>query len=205
MAEVPRTRASLLVRIRDPHDERAWGEFVEIYEPVLYRLARRRGFQDADARELTQEVFIAVASAIDRWSVDPARGRFRTWLFRVARNLSINLLAARRRRTQGSGRTDVQLLLDQRPAPRGEDTVLFEREYKCELFGRAASRVRGEFRDATWQAFWRTSVEGGGAAEVATALGISVGAVYIARSRVMARLRSEVQRLEGEQGDDHGG
>ncbi len=204
MAEVPRTRASLLVRIRDPHDEGAWAEFVEIYEPVLYRLARQRGFQDADARELTQEVFIAVASAIDRWKADPARARFRTWLFRVARNVSINLLA-RRRRPQGTGRTDVQRLLDQQPAPCGEDSALFEQEYKRELFGRAATRVRGRFRDATWQAFWRTSVEGSDAGDVADALGISVGAVYIARSRVMARLRDEVQRLQGEQGGDHGG
>jgi RNA polymerase sigma factor (sigma-70 family) len=154
---------------------------------------------------LAQEVFIAVASAIDRWSIDPARGRFRTWLFRVARNLSINLLASRRRRPQGVGGSDVQRLLDERPSPPAEDSALFEQEYKCELFGRAAARVRGQFRDATWQAFWRTSVAGDGAGEVAKALGISVGAVYIARNRVMARLRTEVQRLEGEQGDDHGG
>jgi RNA polymerase sigma factor (sigma-70 family) len=201
MAEIPNTRASLLVRIRDPHDQRAWAEFVEIYEPVLYRLARQRGFQDADARELTQEVFVAVASSIDRWTVDPARGKFRTWLFRIARNFSINYLATRRRHLQGSGSTDVQSLLDQQPAPRGPESALFEHEFKRELFARAAATVRGQFREASWQAFWRTSVEGEEAACAARALGISVGAVYIARSRVMARLRQEVEQM---QGDDHG-
>ena len=205
MAEIPGTRASLLVRIRDPHDEQAWGEFVEIYEPVLYRLARRRGFQDADARELTQEVFIAVASAIDRWRVDPARGRFRTWLFRIARNLGINLLASRRRHPLGTGGTDLHALLEQQPGACGEESALFEEEYKRELFGRAASRVRGQFREATWQAFWRTGVDGEEVGEVARSLGISVGAVYVARSRVMARLRREIEQLQGQQGDGDGG
>ena len=199
MAEIPRTRASLLVRIRDRHDQAAWAEFVEIYEPVLYRLARQRGFQDADARELTQEVFIAVASAIDRWEADPARGRFRTWLFRIARNFGINLLIHRRRHPPGTGDSDVQSLLDQQPGPNGEDSARFEQEYKRELFSRAATRVRGQFREATWHAFWRTSIEGEEVVQVAHALGISAGAVYIARSRVMARLREEIQRLEGEQ------
>ncbi len=199
MVEIPRTRASLLVRIRDPNDQAAWAEFVEIYDPVLYRLARQQGFQDADARELTQEVFIAVASAIGRWESDPQRAKFRTWLFRIARNLGINLLTSRRRREQGSGRTDVHSLLDEQPGPDGEASALFEREYKRELFGRAAGRVRGQFREATWQAFWRTSVAGEEADRVARALGISVGAVYIARSRVMDRLRREVQRLQGQQ------
>jgi RNA polymerase sigma-70 factor (ECF subfamily) len=130
--------------------------------------------------------------------VDPARGRFRTWLFRIARNLSINLLASRRH-AQGSGDTGVQALLEQQPGPNGDESALFEREYKRELFGRAAARVRGQFRESSWQAFWRTSVEGEGVVEAAQSLGLSVGAVYIARSRVMARLREEIQRLEGEQ------
>ena len=71
MDEIPNTRPSLLVRLRKPHDERAWAEFVEIYEPLVYQLARQRGLQDADARELAQEVFVAVTSAIERWRAGP--------------------------------------------------------------------------------------------------------------------------------------
>lgn len=199
MDEIPKTRPSLLVRLRDPHDERAWAEFLAIYEPVVYRLARRRGFQDADAREITQEVFAAVSGAIERFEPDPARGRFRTWLFRIARNLILNFLASRRRHPRGTGDTDFQALLEEQPAPGPEESALFEQEYKRELFGWAVERIRGEFRETTWQAFWHTSVEGREIGEAASQLGLSVGAVYIARSRVMARLRKRVEEIEGRQ------
>ena len=197
MEEIPKTRPSLLVRIRDPQDDRAWAEFVDLYEPVVYRLARQRGFQDADARELTQDVLVAVASAIERWEPDPARGKFRTWLFRIARNLSINLLASRRRHPQGTGGTDFQALLEEQEAPAGEESELFDQEYRRELFGRAVAPVRGQFREATWQAFWLTSVQGREIRDAAEELGMSVGAVYIARSRVMARLREKIEQLDG--------
>jgi len=197
MEEIPKTRPSLLVRIRNPQDDQAWAEFVGLYEPVLYHIARQRGFQDADARELTQDVLVAVASAVERFEPDPARGKFRSWLFRIARNLSINLLASRRRHAQGSGDTGFQALLEEQEAPPGEDSELFDREYRRELFGRAATRVRGQFREATWQAFWLSSVQGQAIGEVAGQLGMSVGAVYIARSRVMARLREKIEEIDG--------
>jgi len=197
MGEIPDTRPSLLVRIRNPQDERAWREFLDIYEPLVYRLARRKGFQDADARELSQEVFLAVASAIDRWDPDPSRGSFRSWLFRIARNLMVNLLVRQRRHPQGTGSTDIKHLLEEQAAPVGEDSALFDGEYQREAFRWAAGQVRGQFRGTTWKAFWLSSVEGREIKEVAETLGITVGAVYIARSRVMARLRQSVEGLEG--------
>jgi RNA polymerase sigma-70 factor (ECF subfamily) len=193
MDEIPDTRASLLARLRDPQDERAWREFWEIYEPLVYRLARRKGFQDADAAELTQEVFVAVASAIARWEPDPARGSFRGWLFRIARNLMINLLAKNRRHARGTGDSNIKNLLEEQPAANGEDSSLFDQEYRRQTFLWAAGQVRGEFQERTWQAFWLTGVEGTDVREVAEQLGMSVGAVYVARSRVMARLRETVQ------------
>lgn len=196
MDEIPKTRASLLVRLRDPQDERAWREFMEIYEPLVYRLARRRGFQDADAAELTQEVFLAVASAIERWDPDPARGTFRGWLFRIARNLMVNLLTNQQRHVRGAGGSEVKRLLDEQAAPAGEDSALFDWEYKRQAFRWAAEQVRSEFREKTWQAFWMTSVEGVEVSEAAELLGMSAGAVYIARSRAMARLKETVQRLD---------
>ena len=197
MDEMPKTRPSLLVRLRDPQDERAWTEFLEIYEPLVYRLARGKGFQHADAVELSQEVFLAVASAIDRWTPDPGRAKFRTWLFRIARNLMINLLAQKRRHAQASGDTDVKRLLEQQPAPAGEDSALFEVEYKRHTFRWAAEQVRDEFRDTTWKAFWLTSVDGEPVKQAARKLKLTPGAVYIARSRVMARLRQTIEQLEG--------
>jgi RNA polymerase sigma-70 factor (ECF subfamily) len=193
----PTTRPSLLFRLRDAQDELAWAEFVEIYSPLIQSLARRKGLQGADADDLEQEVFRAVAGAIDRWDPDPARGSFRAWLFRIARNLMVNFLAGRGRHPRGSGDPDVRRLLEEQPAPAPEETALFDDEYRRRLFGWAVEQVRGEFRDATWQAFWRTAVEGQPPKDVARGLGLSVGAVYVYRNRVMARLRKKVEQVEG--------
>ena len=200
MDDAPTTRLSLLVRLRSPRDERAWDEFAAIYGPLVERLARRRGLQAADAADLAQEVFQAVASAIDRWDPDPEKGSFRAWLFRIARNLTVNFLVKRRRHPPGAADSDVAQLLDAAPAP--EDASVFELEYRRQLFLWAAERVRGEFREVVWSAFWMTGVEGRPAAEAAEALGTTVGTVYFYKSRVMARLRHAVEHVEGGLRDD---
>src|SRR3954451_17525859 len=115
MDEPPATRRSLVVKLRDLANAEAWSEFMTLYEPLIYRLARRKGLQDVDARDLCQEVFRRVAQAIDRWDLDPARGSFRGWLSRIARNLLVNFLARRPYRLRGSGSTSVQDLLDAQP------------------------------------------------------------------------------------------
>jgi RNA polymerase sigma factor (sigma-70 family) len=198
MDETPATRPSLLVRLRDPQDERAWGEFLEIYAPLVRQLARRKGFQDADADDLAQEVFRAVAAAIDRWDPDPSKGSFRGWLFRIARNLMINALGGQRRHVRGTGDTDANTRLGEQPAPLDEDSAIFEAEYMRQIFGWAVERVRDEFREANWQAFWQTGVEGKEAGAVAAELGMSVGAVYKSKSRIMARLREVIRQVEGD-------
>src|SRR5438067_13267951 len=96
MAEIPRTRASLLVRLRDPRDEAAWTEFVNLYAPLIYGYLRKQGLQDADAVDLSQEVISAVAGAVGRLDYDPHRGTFRTWLFTVVRRKLSNWRRAQR-------------------------------------------------------------------------------------------------------------
>jgi RNA polymerase sigma factor (sigma-70 family) len=198
MTDSPATRQSLLVRLRDSKDGQAWAEFVAIYTPLIERLARGKGLQRADSADLAQEVFRAVAGAIDRYDPDPARGSFRGWLFRIARNLMINLLAARRVRPQATGDSDVRELIERVPAPDSAETAFFDGEYRRRLFLWAAEQVRGDFRESTWRAFWLTAVDGQGPSTTAQAVGISVGAVYIAKSRVMARLRAVIEQVEGE-------
>ncbi len=199
MTEPPVTRPSLLIQLRTPRNEQAWVEFVEMYEPLIHRLARRSGLQEADAHDLTQDVFRAVAGAIDRWDPDPARGSFRGWLLRIARNLIVNLLAARRRHSAGfgTGDTDVVAFLESQPESHEEDSVLFDLEYRRQLFAWATDRIRPSFHETTWQAFWQTGVEGRDVTAVAGSLGLSPGAVYVARSRVMARIRREIDAFQG--------
>jgi RNA polymerase sigma-70 factor (ECF subfamily) len=197
MGQTPTTRPSLLLRLRDPKDERAWCEFAAIYSPLVYRLARNKGLQDADAADLTQEVLQAVARAVEQGSYDPARGSFRGWLFRIARNLAVNHLVAQARVVRGSGDTGVKALLEAQPAPPAEDSALFEAEYRRQLLHWAAEQVRGEFTELCWRAFWQAGVEGRPAGEVALALGTTVGNVYHSKSRVMARLRKKIEEVEG--------
>jgi RNA polymerase sigma-70 factor (ECF subfamily) len=189
MTTPPLTRPSLLVRIRDAGDREAWRQFVEVYAPLVYKFARRRGLQDADAADLTQDVLQAVAGASKRLVYDPERGTFRAWLYTVARNKLRNFLLARQRRRDDG---DPGLLDDQ---PAREEVEAWEKEYEQRLFDWAAERVRGHFHGSTWRAFWMTAVEGRGATETASALGLSVGAVYIAKSRVLARLREEIKQV----------
>jgi RNA polymerase sigma-70 factor (ECF subfamily) len=195
MDETPATRCTLIFKLRDRADTEAWSEFVELYEPLVYRLARRRGLQDADARDLAQEVFRAVAQSVDRW--DPARGGFRPWLARIARNLLINFLT-RQREPRASGATSMQDLLEACPAADPAATALFEAEYRRHLFERAADDVRKDVAIATWHAFWQTAVEGRPPVDVAAELHATVGAVYVARSRVLARIKRRVNELSGD-------
>jgi RNA polymerase sigma factor (sigma-70 family) len=194
MAEFPSTRASLLLRLRDPRDERAWAEFIQLYAPLVYGYARKQGLQDADAADLAQDVFRAVAAAIGRLDYDPGRGSFRNWLFTVVRRKLWNWQALQRMRPRGSGDTATHQLLEQCPAPEREEAE-WEAEWQRRLYDWACACVRREVTDATWQAFWRTAVDGQPVKQVAADLGISVGAVYIARSRVLARLKELAQSV----------
>ena len=190
------TRASLILRIADAGDAAAWEEFTRVYQPVVYRLARRRGFQHADAEELVQEAMMAVARAVDRWVPDPARGRFRDWLHRIARNLMINFLTRHKHQVWGTGDSDMQRLLEAECDADGAVTQMFEIEYRREMFRRAAERVQAAVQENSWKAFWLSTVEDLPIGEVARRLRMSTGSVYIARCRMMARLRDEVRRME---------
>jgi RNA polymerase sigma-70 factor (ECF subfamily) len=195
MTDAPETRLSLLVRIRDRQDSAAWVDFVAIYAPLVYGLARRHGLQDADAADLTQEVLRAVVSAAAHFAYDPARGTFRGWLFTVARNRIRKLAQERRRQATGTGGAQTQRVLEDQPAPEAEECQ-WEREYQEQLFEWAAEKVKPGFRATTWQAFWETAVENRDARTVGDDLGMSVGAVYIARSRVLARIREQIRAVQ---------
>ncbi len=193
MYDSPDTRASLIVKLRDPADSGAWREFVALYEPLIVRLARRRGLQEADAHDVCQEVLRAVLSAVERY--DPARGRFRSWLARITHNLLVNFLSRHRFPFRGSGSTSILELLESQAERDPEATAIFELEYRRRVLEWAAEEIKDEFTPTTWQAFWSTAIEGARPCDIAARLGISVGAVYIARSRALARLKRKVEQF----------
>jgi RNA polymerase sigma-70 factor (ECF subfamily) len=199
MVDSEATRPSLLARIRDPQDRQAWQEFVQIYAPLVYRFAQKRGLQDADAADVTQEVLRAVARAAPRLEYDPARGSFRGWLFTIVRNELRDFASGQRRRSVGSGDTDQQRRLEQFPAPdEGDEQALWDREFERQLFTWAAGQVRGDFQESTWRAFWLTAVEGKSGKEAARVLGLTAAGVYLAKRRVMVRIKEEIERHRAE-------
>ncbi|MBX3442801.1 MAG: sigma-70 family RNA polymerase sigma factor [Planctomyces sp.] len=191
----PDTRASLLLRVRDPADQAAWHEFVEIYWPVIHRLARRKGLQTADADDIAQQVLFAVARAIERREHNFQRARFRTWLSKVAHNAILNALT-RARPDRGAGGLEPDWLLGQHSRREGPDSDLLRLECRREVFRWAARQVRREFQDETWDAFWLTTVEGRTCEDAAQSLGKSVGSIYACRSRVMKRFREKVAEYD---------
>lgn len=199
MAEPPLTRVTLLNRLKDGADADAWREFVHLYGPVVYGFARKRGLQDADAADLTQAVLRQVAAHVGSLEYDPRRGTFRGWLFTIVRNRLRDFLRQPRQLYQGSGSPKVQGLLESLPGPEPEETEAWEREYRLGLLAWAAEQVRPQVREKTWQAFWQTAVDGRPGAEVARALGLTPAAVYLARGRVMARLRAAVREAQDEE------
>lgn len=191
---LPTTRPSLLIRIRDSADRDAWFEFVEIYRPVIVRLAVAKGMQQADAEDLCQKVLIAVAEAIERFDPDGA-ARFRTWLKRITDNAVLNAIT-RARPDRASGDEGVQFVLDQQPDRDGPDSALLKTEYRREILHWAAKEIRDEFTETTWKAFWLTAVEARPAEEVGQLLGRNRGSIYAARSRVMRRLIEKIDSFE---------
>jgi RNA polymerase sigma factor (sigma-70 family) len=193
MTSSPDTRASLIVRLRCSEDVDAWGEFVDIYQPLIFRVAKKHGLQDADASEVAQEVLTRVAKAIDRWNPDPERGTFRGWLYRITRNLTVEFLRTDKRRPLTQDNSAVDRAIGNVVADSNGASREFQIEYERQMFAWAAEQIETTFQSNTWQAFWLTAVKQQSVESVAKKLSMTKGAVYIARSRVMAKLKEQIQ------------
>ncbi len=183
---MPSTSTTLVRRLQK-RQPRAWTEAVSLYGPLVYGWCRRGGLQGADARDVTQEVFRVLSEQIDRFRVDESDSSFRGWLRTVTRwRLSDHFRTQSRLPARGG--TSLRDLIERQPDPdpsHGDDSDAPSSSPALELLERA----RSECSDQAWQAFWRTQFDGLSGAEVAEELGCSVHAVYMARSRIMARLR----------------
>lgn len=181
------TPPSLLQQLRSAPDARSWGDFIELYTPLLYRWANRTGVRDQDAVDLVQEVFVVLVEKLPTFHYDPNRS-FRAWLKTVLLNLQRNHL-----RRNFRAEAALAEVARKEEVPPAED--LGEREYREHLTRRAMELMRSDFAEPTWRACWLIVVENRTVAEVASELSLSENAVYIAKCRVLARLRHKLQGL----------
>lgn len=185
------TSRGLLSRARG-RDPAAWERMVALYAPLVLYWCRQWGLGEDDAADVFQDVFQSVAAHLAGFRRDAAGGTFRGWLRTITRNKVNDTLRRRRREPPGVGGSEAQSLLAQLPeqaAP--SDDGSSDRAVPA-LLRRALEMIRGEFESRTWQAFWQTAVEGRAAKDVAADLGMSGGAVRVAKSRVLHRLRVEL-------------
>ena len=188
------TSVSLLARVQ-ANDTEAWARLVRLYGPVVYRWARDAGLQSSDAADVTQEVFGSLTTHIGGFSQQRPADTFRGWLWTITRNRIRDYYRALQQPIRGAGGTAAHERLEQIPdRPPASDSNGGSRELTG-VRRRLLDLVRDEFDARTWTAFWRTAVEGDRPADVAADLGVSTWAVYKARSRVLQRLRSELDGL----------
>lgn len=183
------------MRLQDAEDMAAWDEFSAIYGPVVFNVATSRGFQSADAENLVQEVFMAVASSVSNWLQRDDRGSFRAWLLRIARNAAADMITQKSTRSLGLDGSVAQVHVANLPAPSTLSSDL-DLEYARLVFQWASEQVRASVAEHTWQAFWLTSIEEMSVDAAAALLNTRPGNIYFARSRVMARIKELVQRYQ---------
>jgi len=179
------TRLTLIARVRDPRDDKAWAEFVTLYTPIIFGFLRKRGLSSTDAEDVTQEIFRSLSQALPGFELNKSIGTFRNWLFTVSRS-KMNTFFSKSRRTDIPTET----------LPESGDTTDWDQLYMKELFAQACKRVEQQVEPSTWQAFWRTAVLLEPIDSVAGDLSLKTDNIYQKKSRVAARIREAIRELD---------
>ncbi len=189
----PSTRHTLIARIRNPDDDRAWAEFVEIYTPVVYNFAAGRGLRKADAEDLTQDVMQGISRSIGNFEYREGQAKFRSWLYQITRNRMSTFFQQLQRRDGGRVDQTVTAAAESINGHEDGDEARWEKDYRRQLFRWAAAIVEPEFNPRIWQAFWRSAVEEEELANLEKELEMSRAAIYMAKSRCIKRLREKIE------------
>ena len=198
MAPIPETRDSLLVRLSEPDDQAAWEEFVSSYQGAVFGYCKGHGLQDADAREVVQDVLLLVHQRIGQWETSGREKSFRLWLLRTAHHLCLRAIRDRAKVDRAVGGTSVNRQVQDLPeGTHATDGQLLE--WQRWAFRWGAEQIQRDVQPITWQAFWLSAVECLPPEKVASQLGIRVGTVYTSKCRVLARIRERVQQLSRSQ------
>jgi len=186
----PETRPSLIVRLRDSKDQSAWWVFAQTYEPFLQHLVSRLGVPAHHVPDVTQQIMIAIAASVDKWSNDGRDASFRRWVHTIARHSVIKFMSGVRRHPAPIGGSDAVAVLESQAQ---RDDPATEQQYDHELVVWAADKVRHEFAASSWQAFTRTMIDGEPVGDVAESIGVSTGSIYMSRARIIARIRQIIE------------
>jgi RNA polymerase sigma-70 factor (ECF subfamily) len=189
--------STLLVQLRD-HKPDAWKRLTHLFGPLVYGWCRKAGLSPPDAADVTQEVFRSVAMGLPTFRRDRPGDTFRGWLATIARNRINDFLRRAAQRPAAQGGSEFHQLVQNLPDPLAESSLDSAAELQEERRGvlhRTLELVQAEFEPRTWTAFWRTTVEAAPPDIVAAELGVSCNAVYKAKSRVLHRLRQELEGM----------
>jgi RNA polymerase sigma-70 factor (ECF subfamily) len=189
------TSTSLLLRAQTGQDPAAWERLVSMYRPFIYGWLRRHSAAHQDAEDLTQEVLAILVRELPRFSHAGRPGSFRRWLRATAANRMRAFWRAGRCRPAGSGDTRFLEMVHQIEDDASGLSKLWDQQHDQHMLARIIESIEGEFQPTTVQAFRRLTLDLEPAADVAAALGLTVPAVYIAKSRVLRRLRQEAEGL----------
>jgi RNA polymerase sigma-70 factor (ECF subfamily) len=185
------TSASLLDRLRLRPDEESWQRLVVIYTPLIRGWLRRYALLEQDADDLVQEVLTVVVRRLPEFRREPRTGAFRRWLRTIAVNCLRDFWRSQRLRPAARGDADFLQVLDALEDPTSDLSRLWDEEHDRHVTRHLLEMIRPKFEPRTWQAFRRVALEGASPEEVAAELGVTPNAVFIAKSRVLARLRRE--------------
>ena len=179
-------------------DPEAWRRLAQLYGPEVYRWARQAGLQDTDAADTVQEVFLAVSRNIAAFRRDRPGDSFRGWLWTITRSKIRDHFRRLRGHPQATGGSDNRQQIEELPeSPPEESSVASISGVGPGLLRRILELIRTEFEDQTWNIFWRATVDGHAAAEIAADFGMTNSAVRQAKYRVLRRLRQELEGLSG--------
>ena len=194
------TSITLLAKLDDISDQQAWNRFVEAYSPQIFSWCQRFGLQENDAADVTQSVLLKLVKLMQEFDYDANRGSFRGWLKTVTSNLVKDMLRGRKQGDTGSGSTAAwhRLVSISDPSAFSDLEKIIEQRYEQELVSVASERVRSRVQTHTWQAYVLTAIENQSSAATAKTLGIPIADVYVAKSRIIKMLKSEIEILEKE-------
>ena len=181
--------SSSLIRALKADDSGAWLQLADLYGPVVYAWCRQAGLSEPDIADIAQNVFASVFKSIKQFRHESPGDSFRGWLWRITRNEVLMLLRRRAKEPRAAGGTEAQQAMHQVPEFFATDVVPSSTGTQAHLVRRAVLSLRDDFEEHTWQAFWRTTVDGRPAPEVADELGMTAVAVRQAKHRVLKRLR----------------